>query len=87
VGLETGSSSSLGSFRDRLPRERYRGSVGLGGFWGLAPRDRACARRKARGRGCFRAMREGGEVFAFNARSGTIPLPLGRFWGQVAPAR
>ena len=59
MGLETGSSSSLGSFRDRLPRERYRGSVGLGGFWGLAPRDRACARRKARGRGCFRAMREG----------------------------
>ena len=59
VGLGTGSSSSLGSFRDRLPRERYRGSVGLGGFWGLAPRDRACARRKARGRGCFRAMREG----------------------------
>ena len=59
MGLGTGSSSSLGSFRDRLPRERYRGSVGLGGFWGLAPRDRACARRKARGRGCFRAMREG----------------------------
>ena len=59
VGLGTGSSSSLGIFRDRLPRERYRGSVGLGGFWGLAPRDRACARRKARGRGCFRAMREG----------------------------
>ena len=65
MGLETGSSSSLGSFsvvgsfRDRLPRERYRGSVGLGGFWGLAPRDRACARRKTRGRGCFRAMREG----------------------------
>ena len=59
VGLGTGSSSSLGSFRDRLPRERYRGSVGLGGFWGLAPRDRACARRKARGRGCFRAMCEG----------------------------
>ena len=26
----------------------------------------------------------GGEVFAFNARSGTIPLPLGRVWGQVA---
>ena len=59
MGLGTGSSSSLGIFRDRLPRERYRGSVGLGGFWGLAPRDRACARRKARGRGCFRAMREG----------------------------
>jgi len=22
-------------------------------------------------------------VFAFNARSGTVPLPLGRFWGQA----
>ena len=50
MGLGTGSSSSLGIFRDRLPRERYRGSVGLGGFWGLAPRDRAFLRAQARSR-------------------------------------
>ena len=55
--LGTGRWEALGQkIGDRLPRERYRGSLGLGGFWGLAPRDRACARRKALGRGVAIAL-------------------------------
>jgi hypothetical protein len=40
-----------------------------------APRDRSCARRKARGRRSFRAVARGIEMIAFNARSGPFPLP------------
>ena len=69
---------------DRLPRERYRGSVGWlafgvwlrgtvpalpGRLWGEVLLSR-CAR--------------GGGVFAFNARSGTVPLPLGIFGDMVS---
>ncbi len=44
--------------------------------WGWLARDRACARRKAQEGVSFRAAREGLGVFAFNARSGPIPLTL-----------
>jgi hypothetical protein len=37
---------------------------------------RACARRKAQEGVSFRAAREGIGVFAFNTRSGPIPLAL-----------
>ena len=58
--------------------------------WGWLARDRACARRKAQEGSGFRAAREGLGVFAFNARSGPIPLALlgcvGDIcvWGQAA---
>jgi hypothetical protein len=44
--------------------------------WGWLARARACARRKAQEGVSFRAAREGIGVFAFNARSGPIPLTL-----------
>ena len=82
MGLGTGSSSSLGIFRDRLPRERWVGW--LLGFGSAGP----CLRsQEGSGEGLLSRCARGGGVFAFNARSGTIPLPLGRFWGQAAPAR
>ena len=56
---------------------------GVGRVFGGALRNRACARRKARGKDEFSRYARGGGVFAFNARSGTVPLPLGRFWGQA----
>ena len=46
---------------------------------GEGPRERSCARREARGRGCFRAVREGFLVIASNACFG--PLPLLVWWG------
>ncbi|MEY4325055.1 MAG: hypothetical protein RIS24_1226 [Verrucomicrobiota bacterium] len=44
--------------------------------WGRLARARACARRKAQEGVSFRAAREGIGVFAFNTRSGPIPLAL-----------
>ena len=41
-----------------------------------APRDRSCARRKARGRKGFSRCARGALVIAFNARYGPIPLRL-----------
>ncbi len=54
----------------------------LGRTRGLAARcwlarDRACARRKAQGAKGFSRGARGVLVFAFNARSGPIPLPPG----------
>ena len=40
----------------------------------VALRQRSCARRKARGRRSFRALREGVGVLASKARSGPFPL-------------
>ena len=49
---------------------------------------RPCLRsaEKALGRNCFRAVREGVGLIAFNARFGTVPLLLGRsvICGQAA---
>ena len=42
-----------------------------------ALRDRACARRQARGEGRLSRCARGGWVFAYNARSGPVPLPPG----------
>ena len=39
-------------------------------------RDRACARRKAQGVKAFALCAMVFLVFAFNARSGSLPLPL-----------
>ena len=47
-----------------------------------AQRDRACARRQARGRGSFRAVREGMRWFACNACSGPVPLRPGCAGGR-----
>ena len=72
-------------FGDRLPLEtgdRLRGADEAGR--GVrAPRGRACARRKAQGRFGFSRFARGMGLFAFNARFGTVPLPLGGFWGQA----
>ena len=47
-------------------------------------RDRACARRKAQEGVVFALCARGFRVFAFNARSGSIPLlPLGGAVGGV----
>ena len=48
-------------------------------------RDRACARRKAQEGEVFALCARGFRVFAFNARSGSIPLlPLGALLGEAA---
>lgn len=48
-----------------------------------APRGRARARRKARGRFGFSRFARGDGLFAFNARFGTVPLPLGAFGDRL----
>ncbi len=60
--------------------ERMRQAVGSR-LRGAVP---ALAGRLGEGLG-FRASREGMGLFAFNARFGTVPLPLGCFWGQATP--
>jgi hypothetical protein len=72
-------------FGDRLPLEtgdRLRGADEAGR--GVrAPQGRACARRKARGRFGFSRFARGMGLFAFNARFGTVPLPLGAFGDRL----
>ena len=65
-------------------RDRLRGAD-QAGCGVRAPRDRACTRRKARGRFGFLRFARGEGLFAFNARSGSVPLPLGGLWGQATP--
>ena len=48
-----------------------------------APRDRSCARRKARGRIELSRYARGILVIAFNARFGPVPLRLA-YWGGSA---
>ena len=47
-----------------------------------APRDRSCARRKARGRLGFSRCARGALVIASKARSGPIPLRLAYLCGR-----
>ena len=49
----------------------------VGALWVLAPRERACTRRKAQGFKAFALCARVFWVFAFNARSGSLPLPPG----------
>ncbi len=51
------------------------------GVFGWAPRDRSCARRKARGRWEFSRFARGIGVIAFNACFGPIPLRLAYLGG------
>ena len=53
----------------------------VGALWVLAPRGRACARRKAQGFKAFALCAMGFLVFTFNARFGSLPLPL---WGALS---
>jgi hypothetical protein len=39
------------------------------------------------GKGGFSRFARGEGLFAFNARSGTVPLPLGVLWGQATPLK
>ncbi len=59
------------------------GALGMGlvgAFWMRSgcwlARDRACARRKAQGFKAFALCAMGFLVFAFNARFGSLPLPM-----------
>ena len=73
-------------FGDRLPLEtvdrlgeRMRQAVGSGS---AGP----CLRsQEGSGKDGFSRFARGEGLFAFNARSGTAPLPLGGFWGQATP--
>ena len=58
----------------RLASDRSRFAWRMGGSAGSVP----CSLRKLLGRMGFRAVREGFLVIAFNARSGSVPLPLER---------
>jgi hypothetical protein len=58
---------------------------GLGRPWGQGSAGPCLRSQEGSGKDGFSRCARGMGLFAFNARSGTVPLPLGGSWGQATP--